>query len=246
MNAGVISKKLLRGLAGGQGPRPAPPPLEPRDLRSEHAAALLRVDEAEMEALGRVFAGTALMQDEQKLGAILTLRRQVAEAWSEARDAFLEIGRALNDVDRTLDQAERDALKRGFAQIFPFSETVASQFRKIAAAVDGGHLPLDACPGSYGAAYQLALLSPSEMERAKGLGLVRPDVPKAAVIAFRKQTQGDRPPEQLDLGRLRQELRRLEGEWRRDVDALRGKRLRMQRIRALLIGQLPGQGRERG
>jgi hypothetical protein len=242
---GVISKKLLRGLTAGEGPRPAAlSPPEPRDPRSEHAAALLRVEEVELDVLGRVFAGTLLMQDRAKVGAILTLRRQVAEAWGDARDAFLEIGRALNDVDHSLEQAERDALRRGFTQIFPFSETVASQFRRIAAAVDGGFLPLEACPGSYGTAYQLALLTPAQMERARGLGLVRPDVPRSAVIAFRKQTQGQDKAEELDLGRLRQELRRLEGEWRRDVDALRGKRLRMQRIRALLNGQGKEGGRE--
>jgi hypothetical protein len=103
--------------------------------------------------------------------------------------------------------------------------------------VDAGHLPLDACPGNYSTAYQLALLTSAQMEAAKKLGLVRPDVPRATLIAFRKRARQEQPPEEIDLGRLRQELRRLEGEWRHDIDALRGKRLRMRRIRALLAGR---------
>src|SRR5215213_7236504 len=130
---------MLRELAGVQVAVAAP---ATADARSEQAAALLRVDEAEMATLGRVFAGTGLMDDQGKVRAILTLRRQVSESWSDARDAFIEIGRALNDVDCALEAAERDALKRGFAQLFPFSEPIASQFRKVAAAVDAGHLPL--------------------------------------------------------------------------------------------------------
>ena len=75
------------------------------------------------------------MADQRKVKLLLKLRTDVAVAWIKTRDAFIEIGRALNDVDRELDPVERDRFKAGFRQLFPFSETVASQSRAIARAV---------------------------------------------------------------------------------------------------------------
>jgi len=206
------------------------------DRRARDIAVLTVLDAGVIETIQQVFAGTTLPDDPHKVRSILKLRGELAEAWGHARDAFVEIGRALNAVDLELEPTEKDAMRRGFARLFPFSETVATQFRQIARAVDEGRLPLQACPGSYGTAYQLALLTPGQLDIARERGLIRSDVSRNAVIAFRKEVRAvaDRAPRSLNLSKLRNELHKLEAERQRVIDGLVPLRRRMREIRALL------------
>jgi len=206
------------------------------DRRARDIAALTVSDPGVLETIQQIFAGTTLPNDPRKVRSILKLRGEVAEAWGHARDAFVEIGRALNAVDLELEPTERDAMRRGFARLFPFSETVATQFRQIARAVDEGRLPLQACPGSYGTAYQLALLTPRQLDIARERGLIRSDVSRNAIISFRKEVRAvaHRAPRSLNLSKLRNELYKLEAERQRALDGLVALRRRMREIRALL------------
>jgi hypothetical protein len=207
------------------------------DKREEDIKILTRVDEGVYETLNDVFAGTGLMADQRKVKLLLKLRTDVAVAWNQTRDAFIEIGRALNDVDRELDSIERDRFKSGFRQLFPFSETVASQFRAIARAVDDGHLPREAVPGSYGAAYQMALLTPSQREVARARGLIRPNVSRDTLIEFRREVTAMHSRSRgLDPTRMQAELGRLERQKRKALSDLVALRRRIQEIRALLDG----------
>jgi hypothetical protein len=206
------------------------------DKRAADITALTAIDEGVYETLRDVFEGTSLVQDQRKVKLLLKLRTDVAVAWGQTRDAFLEIGRALNDVDRELDSAERDKFKAGFRRLFPFSETVASQFRAIARAVDEGNLARDLVPGSYGAAYQMALLTPAQREIAKSRGLLRPDVSRDLLLEFRRQIDAVqlRQFHGLDPARMRAKLQRLERQRRNAIADLLKLRRRIQEIRALL------------
>jgi len=55
--------------------------------------------------------------------------------------------------------------------LFPFSDTVASQFKTIARAVDDDWLPREVLPGSYSTAYQTALLSGKQRVVAEREGM---------------------------------------------------------------------------
>jgi hypothetical protein len=99
----------------------------------------------------------------------------------------LAIGRALRVAEKELTPQEFLRLRRGADRLFPFSDSVATQLRKIAEAVDGGRIPEKACPGSYFNAYQLAVLPDHHLELAVGRNLVRPDVTRAEVLAFRAE-----------------------------------------------------------
>jgi hypothetical protein len=205
------------------------------DKREEDIKVLTRVDEGVYETLHEVFAGTGLMADQRKVKLLLKLRTDVAVAWNQTRDAFIEIGRALNDVDRELDLAERDRFRTGFRQLFPFSETVASQFRAIARAVDNGHLPREAVPGSYGAAYQMALLTPGQRDIARARGLIQPNVSRDTLIEFRREVTAVQSHSRgLDPARMRAELGRLERTKKKALLDLLALRRRMHEIRALL------------
>lgn len=206
------------------------------DRRARDIAALTASDPKVLLEIEQIFEGTMLPKNPRKVSSILKLRGEVAEAWGHARDAFIEIGRALNAVELELEPAEKDAMRRGFARLFPFSETVATQFRQIARAVDEGRLPLQACPGSYGTAYQLALLTPGQLSIARERGLIRSDVSRNAVISFRKEIQAvaQQTSRSINLSKLREELNRLEVERRRTLDSLVTLRRRMREVRALL------------
>jgi hypothetical protein len=228
----VLSRRAMRnidvdaGLAGGS----------PPDKREADIQALTVVDEGVFETLREVFDGTELMGDQRKVKLLLKLRTDVSSAWKQTRDAFIEIGRALNDVDRELNAEERDRFKDGFRKLFPFSETVASQFRAIARAVDDGALPRDQVPGSYGTAYQMALLSREQLSIATARGLIRPDVTRDALIEFRRQIDSVQPRQTrgLDSAKMRSELSRLERAERKQAAALDALRARIGEIRKIL------------
>ena len=228
----MLSRRRLRELASEDEPPGAVLP----DPRQKDIERLVTVDGEVLDAVREVFRGTALIDDPAKVRALLQARGQVAEAWSNAKAAYLECGRALLAVDGVLDESERDALRRGFGRLFPFSETVASQFRQIARAVDTGRIPLECCPGSYSTAYQLALLTPAQLEIARTRGLLRPDVSRHMVLAFRREvrTSSGVPRESIDPPKLRAELRRIDAEMRRALEALVALRRRRREIRAVL------------
>jgi hypothetical protein len=228
----MLSRRKLRELASEDEP-PGAGLLDPRQKDIER---LVTVDGEVLDAVREVFQGTALIDDPAKVRALLQARGQVAEAWANAKASYLECGRALLAVDSVLDGAEQDALRRGFGRLFPFSETVASQFRQIARAVDSGRIPLECCPGSYSTAYQLALLTPTQLEIARTRGLLRPDVSRHMVLAFRREvrTNGGAPRESINLPKLRAELRRIDAEVRRGLEALVALRRRRREIRAVL------------
>ncbi|MBL6082212.1 hypothetical protein JMJ56_30000 [Belnapia sp. T18] len=206
------------------------------DKRQTEMAPLVHVDEALLATLQDIFAGTGLMSDQRKVRAVITLRGQVDVAWQQTRDAFLEIGRALNEVDAVLDEAEQESLKRGFRKLFPFSETVASQFRVIARAVDAGHITKEVLPGSYGTAYQMALLNSEQRRLAAKEGLIRPTVSRNALIEFRKLHDGvvPRTARGPDPAKMRAELGRLERSEVKLTRALDSVRKRIREIRELL------------
>jgi hypothetical protein len=172
---------------------------------------------------------------------VLQARRAVTEAWEKARGNFIEIGRALNRLyDRLRTPEERAALKRGFDKLFPLSEPIAFQFRAVARMIDTGRLPIEVCPGSYSAAYQLSLLPPEDFEEAKRRGLIGRNTTRAAVIAFRKE-RATRPMT-LNIEGLFAERRRIQEARRRMLQELLRMRRRSTEIARILDGAPEGGG----
>ncbi|MFC0389160.1 hypothetical protein [Muricoccus vinaceus] len=204
------------------------------DSRPAQLEKLMVVPGEVLDAIKEVFAGTRVAADHDLVGAVLEARRAVGQAWGRAGQATVEIGRALNALDERLHgREERARLKAGFEKLFPFSDPVASQFRRVAEAVDSGRFTASDLPGSYSAAYQLALLAKDELEEARRRGLVAPHTTRAAVLAFRRE-RSHAQSAMVDLKALIAEQRRLREQRRELLRKLVEMRQRAREIARLL------------
>lgn len=234
MSAARLSRRVLRTLeeAGA-----AADGSELVDLREEQARREMpvMVDDDTMQALRDIFAGMNLLEDADKIRLLINVRNEVRKEWGSARDSFLAIGRALLDLDERLSKAELRRLKEGLHRLFPFSDAVASQLRQVARAVVAGRIPRDLCPGSYATAYLLTTLSERELEQARILNLIRPDVPRRLVREFRERIrEASVTRTTLSLSDLRAEERQLAERLRTILGEAVRLRQRRREIRSIL------------
>ena len=180
------------------------------DRRARDLQDQILVDPAVLEALREVFLGTNVIDDQAKIRRILDVRAEVSRSWSDARDSFISIGRALVSLEETLSRSEFQRLRSGSERIFPFSDATATQFRQIARAVDSGRIPYEACPGSYGTAYQITLLDDEQLDIARSRGLLRADVTRKEITLLRQEIKGHQAvPGRVDKSQLQEERKRL-------------------------------------
>lgn len=180
------------------------------DNRATMLVERVVIDDNVMTTIEDVFAGTSVVSDSEKVSRILAVRAEVNQNWSQARDSFLAIGRALLDLENFLSKAEYIKLRQGSERLFPFSDATATQLRRIAKAVSDGVIPLDACPGSYGTAYQITLLNEYQLQVAKERGLIRPDVTRREIANLRKETVIKQEVSgRIDVNLLKDEYRKL-------------------------------------
>lgn len=204
------------------------------DLRPAQIDQMVHVSADLVDTIREVFAGTDLPKSADRVRVLLEARREVHAAWASAKQAFVEIGRALNALDDALHtKAERDALQEGFSRLFPFSAPVASQFKRVAEMIDSGRVPIEDCPGSYSAAYQLALLPPEQIKVARQRGLVSQSATRSQLMALRQEL-ARRNPSTLDLAGLMAEQRRLKEARRKGLRDLIQIRQRLQEIGRIL------------
>src|SRR5918997_5231871 len=97
----------------------------------------------------------------------------------------------------------------------PFSPRTAFQIRAAATAVASGRLPVEQLPPNYTTIYYLSTLPDAALEQARESGLLRPDVRRSEVVAFKKRLQltidGEPDPAEARARRLA-DLRRQQQE----------------------------------
>jgi hypothetical protein len=189
---------------------------EQEDVVSDPRAQELRSiavtqDPAVLNALEAIFEGTGVMGDERKAQMLVQVRHEVHTEWRKAKQSFLAIGKSLLAVEQTLTADEFRRLSKGTERIFPFSETIATQLRQVARAILSGRLNETEIPGSYSVAYQIAVMDGPTIEIARSRNLVRPDVTRTEVIAFRREISASpaSQPQRLDISTIRREKVRL-------------------------------------
>jgi hypothetical protein len=147
--------------------------------------------------------------------------REISRLWSEAKDKFLAIGEYLSLAKEQLAHGEYEAMIR--SQL-PFGKSAAHRMRTVAEAVRNGRLARDSLPQSYATAYELTLLNDQQLRLAESRGLIRPDVHRAELVAFRRAfdkptTVEGRQSELLrEWRKLGAEIERLQEKLRRAMD----------------------------
>jgi hypothetical protein len=112
--------------------------------------------------------------------------REISTLWQRAQTTFLTIGQYLNLAKQRLPHGEFNAM---IERDLPFSPRTAFQIRAATLAVQSGRLPMDTLPSNYTTIYYISTLPDHALEQAKQSGLLRPDVRRSEVIAFKKRVQ---------------------------------------------------------
>jgi hypothetical protein len=147
--------------------------------------------------------------------------REISRLWSEAKDKFLAIGEYLSLAKEQLAHGEYEAMIR--SQL-PFGKSAAHRMRTVAEAVRNGRLARDSLPQSYATAYELTLLNDRQLRLAESRGLIRPDVHRAELVAFRRaldkptNTEGRQSELLREWRELGAEIERLQEKLRRTMD----------------------------
>jgi hypothetical protein len=149
----------------------------------------------------------------------------ISHLWRQAQGTFLEIGKLLIRAKDTLAHGE---YTEAVEARLPFSGRTAYQLREAARwAMEMDRLQaisLTQLPGAYSTIYLLSTLDRASLERAKHDGLIRPDLRRAELVAWRRKRMGEPVRTRADLEARREKLRRdrerLEAELREIEEAL--------------------------
>ncbi|MFL5287150.1 MAG: DUF3102 domain-containing protein [Rhodopila sp.] len=144
----------------------------------------------------------------------------IKQLWGRAQSAFLDIGRLLIKAKETLPHGEYTSAVEAR---LPFSSRTAYQLREATRWVlemdRRKTISLDRLPGSYTIIYLLSTFDPPTLEAAEQEGIVRPDLRRAELIAWKKgkspgkdDWQERREKLLREKARIEEELRRLEAE----------------------------------
>ena len=115
----------------------------------------------------------------------------IGRLWNRAQSAFLDIGRLLIRAKNTLPHGD---YVQAVESRLPFTSRTAYQLREAARwALEMERqeaVELSRLPSSYSTIYLLSILDPPTFKAAENEGIVRPDLKRAELIAWRKNRAG--------------------------------------------------------
>lgn len=142
----------------------------------------------------------------------------IGRLWGRAQTAFLDIGRLLIRAKERLPHGEYTT---AVEDRLPFASRTAYQLREAARwalEMDKRRtITLDRLPGSYSTIYLLSTLEPPLLIAAEAEGIVRPELRRSELIAWRKaRSRGaeQRPLLEARRSKLLKERNRLDAELR--------------------------------
>jgi len=149
----------------------------------------------------------------------------ISQLWRQAQGAFVEIGRLLIRAKDTLPHGE---YTEAVEERLPFSGRTAYQLREAARWAlemqERQTITLDRLPGAYSTIYLLSTLDRDTLLRAEAEGLIRPDLRRAELVAWRRRRLSKSVRTRADLEarreKLQRERERLEAELREIEAAL--------------------------
>jgi hypothetical protein len=149
---------------------------------------------------------------------------EINQLWQKAQGTFLNIGRLLIRAKETLPHGE---YMSSVEEQLPFSSRTAYQLREAARwAMEMDRvktISVEKLPGSYSTIYLLSTLDPPALKEADAQGLIRPELRRAELIAWRRERGGRSTASrqallarkqklQRERERLDEELRRIEAQ----------------------------------
>ena len=223
MNGFVVSKNKL--IKSGREVRGAPAPTTRLAAEFPAEADAARAENALLTQTAESVPATPGIDQRMEALALARLplkergefSREIGKLWKTAQQRFLLIGFYLMDAKTALAHGEYENM---IAQELPFSRGIAHQLKAVAEAVSAQVIAPAELPGSYSTAYQIVSLRADELERARHQGLLRPDISRDAVIAFKRQLRVGQDEEQerkakrlaTEHSRLLRRLRDIESE----------------------------------
>lgn len=114
--------------------------------------------------------------------------REIHGLWQRAQTTFLTIGKYLALAKTKLPHGEYEGM---IERDLPFSPVTARQIRAAAEAVSSGRLVASELPHNYTTLYHLSTLPDEALKQAKRNGLLRPDVRRSEIVAFKKKMLAD-------------------------------------------------------
>ena len=166
------------------------------------------------QALVQILGSHPILESKDRREELVHLIIEANIAWNSAKQAAIRTGKLLLRIHRSADDVYNRIVEGG--GILPH-KSVESKLRRIAESVIENRFQEDELPQSYNTAYELVLLSDSELQHAREIGLVRPDVQRAEIQKFKERLNRERPIQPLSLARARRRLERKRQELMADL-----------------------------
>ena len=132
---------------------------------------------------------------------------EIGRLWADAEKKFLQIGRYLNQAKEKLAHGEWTTMVK---RDLPFGVAMAHRLRAVATAIDSGRLPpSDQLPKSSSTIYLIATLDDNQLKLAGDRHLIRPDVRREEIEAFKAELKAAGRDPNSEKERLRRARRLL-------------------------------------
>ncbi len=112
----------------------------------------------------------------------------ILREWGNAMEATVRVGRLLNQAKATLAHGEFEAMVESD---LPFKAATARKLRKAAELVDSGEISLERLPEAYTLLYAIASMPDETRQQALDAGVIRPEVTRSELEAFKVPKPAD-------------------------------------------------------
>lgn len=146
----------------------------------------------------------------------------IGTLFREAEERFVQIGTFLEEAKAKLQHGEFQEL---ISSRLPFGPRAAQMMMAAAKAIKSGMIPLDIVPPSYSVVYQITTLTDTERQQAVEEGVIRSDMRREDIAAFKKRV---RTPVVPEVEAKRAELARLVAEQERIAARIAGLRAELE------------------
>ncbi|MGQ9368778.1 DUF3102 domain-containing protein [Azospirillum sp. ST 5-10] len=128
---------------------------------------------------------------------------EIGRLWNESHERFVLIGQYLEQAKRKLPHGGFIAM---IEERLPFGRGVAHKLMAAARAIESGLVPREIAPPSYSLVYEIGTLDEAERAEALAAGIIRPDMRRAELVAFKRRRRAARTPDRPALEAERERL----------------------------------------